>query len=237
MVRSSVTLAIAIAAFALAADAYAEDTSNNQTAPGEKSLTASDGWYFSGSAGMSFLEEQTNRSHSGSVDFDTSGANPGFDVTGALGKNLGDGFRAEGELGYRQIELGHATVYAPGGTGIASGSTSGNSHAVSFMGNGYYDFKQLGGPVVPYVGAGIGMADVSMDGVSVNGSPAVNDSDLVFAYQAMAGVGYQLTPTDTIYTGYRYFATAEPGFTDSAGDHFHSEFESHNLEIGYRLSF
>jgi opacity protein-like surface antigen len=234
MVRSTVSLAAALAAITLAANAYAQDAGSQ--ASNDKALTTSDGWYFSGSAGLSFLEEQNNRNRSGSVNFDTSGANPGFDVTGALGKDLGNGFRAEGELGYRQIELGHGTVYSPGGTGIATGYATGNSHAVSLMGNGYYDFK-FGSPIVPYVGVGIGMADVSMDGVSINGSPAVSDSDLAFAYQAMVGIGYQITPTGTIYTGYRYFATAEPNLSDAAGDRFHSDFESHNLEIGYRLAF
>ncbi len=236
MFRSSLTLAASIAALTMSATAYAQDNSNSTGEPGGKPLTAGDGWYVSGSAGMSFLEEQTNRNHSGSTNFDTSGANPGFDVTAALGKNLGNGFRAEGELGYRQIEIGHATVYAPGGTGISSGNGNGNANAVSFMGNGFYDV-QTGTRFVPYVGLGIGLAAVTMDGVSVNHTPAVDDSDLVFAYQAMAGVGYQLSPSATIFTGYRYFATAEPTFTNAGGDRFQSEFESHNIELGYRLTF
>lgn len=238
MFRTSFTLAAAVAALTVSAAAYADDNSSTGSdAPsGGKSLTASSGWYVGGSAGLSFLEEQTNHNGSDSVNFDTSASNPGFDITGALGKDLGNGFRAEGELGYRQIEMGHATVYAPGGAGLNSGSAGGNANAVSLMGNGYYDF-QTGGRIVPYVGLGIGMAEVSMDGVSVNNAPAVDDSDLVFAYQAMAGIGYQLTPTGTIYTGYRYFATTRPTFSDAGGDRFNSEFELHNLEIGYRLSF
>jgi len=236
MFRSRFALVAAAATLTLSASAYAADSGTDSAASSPKSLSMG-GWYLSGSAGLSFLEEQDNHSHSGNVDFDTSGANPGFDITGALGKDLGNGFRAEGEIGYRQIELGHATVYAPGGTGIHSGYATGNSNAVSFMGNGYYDFKQLGGPFVPYIGGGIGFADVSMDGVGVNGVSTVNDSSVAFAYQAMAGVGYKLTPDSTIFTGYRYFATDDPTFTDSAGDKFHSEFATHNLEIGYRLNF
>ena len=243
MFRSSLALAGAIAALALSASAYADDNSNNNGTGGNsnnnptgtsKPLTTSDGWYLSGSAGLSFLQEQDN--HAGSLNFDTSGSNPGFDVTGALGKELGDGFRAEGEIGYRQIEIGHATVYAPGGTGITSGFTTGDAHAVSFMSNGYYDFK-TDSRFVPYVGAGIGLADVTLDRVSVNGVPATNDSDLAFAYQAMAGIGYQLSPNGTIFTGYRYFAVDDPTFTDTTGEKFHSEFASHNLELGYRLTF
>jgi len=238
MFRSSLTLAAAIAALTLPAGAYADDNSSNGSTS-DKSLTISpqansNGWYLSGSTGLSFLQEQNN--HAGSLNFDTSGANPGFDVTGAVGKELGNGFRAEGEIGYRQIEMGHGTVYAPGGTGIASGPAGGDAHALSFMGNGYYDF-QTGTRFVPYVGAGIGFADVTMSGVSINGVPATNDSDLAFAYQGMAGVGYQLTDNGTIYTGYRYFAVDDPTFDDTTGEKFHSELATHNLEVGYRLTF
>jgi len=236
MFRSSFALAAAVAALTLSASAYAADGGTDSGTPKDKWMGMS-GWYLSGSAGLSFLQEQDNHSPSGNVNFDTSGANPGFDITGALGKELGDGFRAEGELGYRQIEMGHATVYAAGGNGIHSGYATGNSHAFSVMGNGYYDFKQLGGPFVPYVGAGIGFANVSMDGVGVNGVSTVDDNSVVFAYQAMAGVGYKLTPESTIFTGYRYFAADDPTFTDSAGNKLHSEFATHNLEIGYRLDF
>jgi len=232
MFRSSLASAAVIAVLALSANAYADE--NSSDASGSKPLTMGNGWYVSGSAGLSYLEEQNN--HRGGLNFDTSGSNPGFAVTGAVGKELGYGLRAEGEIGYRQIDIGHATVYAPGGTGIASGAGTGNSHAVSFMGNGYYDFT-TGSRFVPYVGAGIGFADVNLDRVGVNGVPVTNDSDLAFAYQAMAGVGYQLTPNGTIFTGYRYFAVADPTFTDTTGQKFHSDFASHDIEIGYRLTF
>lgn len=225
MEKVRLALAATVAALALAPAAYADDASTP---------TDSNGWYMSGSLGMAFMEQQSNRS--GTANFDVTPSNPGIAVTGAVGKELGNGFRAEGELGYRQIGLDHGIVYSSGGTGASSGAASGNANAFSVMGNGYYDF-QTGSPLRPYVGAGIGFARVEMSSVGIGAGSAVNDSDVDFAYQAMAGLEYQLTPRGTLYTGYRYFAVTDPRFNDAAGQRIRSEFATNNVEAGYRLDF
>lgn len=220
-----IALLAAASVFAVAAAARADDSGPD--------LTLSNGWYVAGSAGLAFYQNSANRS--GTTSFDLS-TDPGFAVTGAVGKELGNGFRAEGELGYRQFAMDHGTVYRPGGMGISTGSASGNANAFSVMGNGYHDFS-TNGPIKPYVGAGIGVARVALSDVTVGGANAVNDSDTVFAYQGMAGFSYQLTPRATVYTGYRYFATLDPRFNDAAGQRITSEFASNNVELGYRLAF
>ncbi len=231
MTKSSFAIAAAVAAITLSGAAYAADGDQDNG----KQLTTSTGWYTSASAGMAFMDNVHSHSSSGSV-FDVTGANPGYDLNAALGKELGSGFRAEAELGYHRVDLGHATVYSPGGLGLSGRGAGGDASAVSMMGNGYYDFD-TGGPIKPYIGAGIGFANVNFNGVDINGSRVTSDEDLAFAYQAMAGIGYQLTPNGTIYTGYRYFAVDDPTFTDNVGGNLHSEFATHNVEVGYRLTF
>ncbi len=229
MKMSRLAAATATAVLGLSTAAYAAD------GDGAPALTASSAWYVSGSAGLTFMENAHSHSSDGAV-FDMTGANPGYDITAALGKGLGNGFRVEGELGYHRVDLGRATVYSPGGLGLSGSGAGGDASAVSMMGNGYYDFD-TGGPIKPYLGAGVGFANVNFNGVDVGGHRATSDEDLAFAYQAMAGIGYQLTPTGTIYTGYRYFAVDDPTFTDTVGGNLHSEFATHNIEVGYRLSF
>jgi opacity protein-like surface antigen len=230
MKKSSIAVATAISAMAFASAAYAAD--NDQAKPMTSSIDP--GWYGSVSAGMAFMDSA--HSHSGSSVFDLQGDNPGYDVTGAVGKELGHGFRAEGELGYHHIDMDHATVYSPGALGVSSGHAGGDASAFSVMGNGYYDFD-TGTRWKPYLGGGLGFANVNFSGIGINGRPVTDDNDLAFAYQAMAGVGYQLTPRGTLFAGYRYFAVDDPTFDDASGGKLHSEFATHNVELGYRLSF
>src|SRR5579883_124842 len=50
---------------------------------------------------------------------------------GALGYGLGNGFRVEGEIGYRDSGVDNTS----------SGSATGSAHALDFMANGIYDFN------------------------------------------------------------------------------------------------
>ena len=93
-----------------------------------------------------------------------------------------------------------------------------------------------GGPWKPYLGAGIGYAKASLD-ISTSGTKIMDDSDNVFAYQAMAGVGYMVSASTTIYGGHKYFATENPYFTDVLGIESESEVSSHNIEVGVRFGF
>lgn len=222
-------LLVAAPAIAIASGAYAADSDTDAGG-----LTQSNGWYMSGSLGLAFMEQSSNRS--GTANFDLTPSNPGIAVSAALGKELGNGFRAEGELGYKQIGMDHGIVYSGGGTGITSGAASGNANALSMMANGYYDFT-TSSPIKPYIGAGVGLARVELSSVGVGAGSAVNDSDVDFAYQAMGGISYQLTPRGTLFTEYRYFAVDDPRFNDAAGQRVSSEFMTHNVEVGYRLAF
>ena len=55
----------------------------------------------------------------------------------------------------------------------------------------------------PYLGAGIGVARVSLDGYTSSGTLIVDDSDTVFAGQLSAGVLYALNEQVSLDLGYR----------------------------------
>ncbi len=71
--------------------------------------------------------------------------------------------------------------------------------------------------LVPYIGAGVGGANVVFDtdnfGPSPNNFVVGSESDVVFAGQVFAGLRFRLNPNMSLDFGYKYFATDNPTFT------------------------
>ena len=103
--------------------------------------------------------------------------------------------------------------------------------ALSFMVNGYYDLP-VDSPIVPYVGVGLGLANVDVDDVVVDGTAVGGADDTVFAYQFAAGATFELDPNFSFDASYRYFATDEPDL-----DGTEAEYESHNFMVGLLYTF
>jgi outer membrane immunogenic protein len=168
------------------------------------------------------------------IEFDN-----GFNIGAAFGYDYGLA-RLEIELAYRQNDVDTINVNFIEGPVTFSGD--GDFSATSVMLNGYWDFE-TGSPIVPYIGGGIGFANVSANDVKINGVPVVDDDDNVFAYQLAAGLAFTLAPPLTLDLGYRLFGTSNPdlkidpalrvlGFSD-----FETEFDSHNVNLGLRMNF
>jgi opacity protein-like surface antigen len=104
------------------------------------------------------------------------------------------------------------------------------------MANAFWDIE-TGSPVTPYLGGGIGVANVSINDLGVFGISVVDDDDTVFAYQFGAGIALELNPNMALDFGYRYFVTTDPEFTDNFGDKFESEYQTHNASLGLRIMF
>ncbi|MEQ8195971.1 MAG: OmpA family protein, partial [Rhodospirillales bacterium] len=137
------------------------------------------------------------------------------------------GFRTEFELGHRGIDVGAVS-------GVTTGS--GDVDIFSFMVNGYYDFKNKT-KWTPYLGIGIGGANISADAVSPISGSALDDSDLVFAYQGMAGLTYEVNERLNLFADYRYFRTADPDFTLQNSTAVESEYADHRIMVGLRWFF
>lgn len=148
---------------------------------------------------------------------------PALVVNGAIGVELNPLIRVEGEIGF------HYNTAVQGGTGI-----DWTFRTVSFMGNGYFDIP-TNSPLKPYVGIGLGFANVQLEGD--NFGLTASDSDLVGALQLMAGVGFDISPRATLTFGYRYFTTTDPNFNSGFGGAFDTEFISHDFLFGARFRF
>jgi len=183
------------------------------------------GWYADFAGAYGFFQEQTIKDASIPGSRGELAAHDGFGVTTALGYAWENGLRTEAELGYRRNGLDKVSGGAFGT--VFTGGVDGHVSALSGMLNVLYDYKTTG-ELTPYIGGGIGAADVTVESDRL----AVNDSDLVFAYQFMGGVRYPLTDHLSLRAGYRFFATTGPEIQGSSGEYF-----THNFEMGLTVGF
>ena len=204
-------------------------------------IAMAEGPYWGVNGGAAFLQDANNTG--GGVDIESQ-TDTGFALGTFAGYEFGNNLRVEGELNFRRNSMDELTIVQDAGAGVALGvgdldglsaDADGDISALSGMANVYYDFR-TGSPWVPYVGAGIGVAHVMAD-VDILDVKVVDDADTVFAYQAMAGVSYFVQPDLVLFAGYRYFGTADPELEDEAGGAFDSEYQSHNVEVGFRYAF
>jgi len=187
------------------------------------------GPYLGVEGGLTFLSDSTLSGPGGSAElkYDT-----GFGAGVVGGFDFGT-FRLEGEFAYRTND--HDEISGFGLTGPADGDTS----SMALMVNAYYDFRMVSPTIVPYIGVGVGGAQVSTKLEDPGGPAVIDDDDMVFAYQIAAGIGFAVNKQVTIDLGYKYFATADPSFEviGAGGVKIDSEYSSHNVFLGLRYSF
>ena len=182
----SLTLAAVAAAAAFAAGAASAQDAN---------------WYVQGNAGASF----ESKLDGGVAD---RKGDTGWAVSGAVGREFGNNFRAETELSYLSADN--------------KGATPGKTSSLGGFVNGYYDFNR-GGQFQPFVGAGIGLAQVKSRG----------DDDTGFAYQFKAGVAHPFNDRLTGEIAYRYQAVTD--VKGGAGPtRFDGDYRSNAVTVGLR---
>jgi opacity protein-like surface antigen len=113
----------------------------------------------------------------------------------AAGRSLASNFRAEAELLYSQDDQKH--------------SDSGRIKVLAGLANGYYHFD-TGTKLKPFVGAGVGVGQVKLDG------GPIRDDDTGLAYQLLTGVAYPITDKLSAQIGYRYLGVNDVKIGSSA---------------------
>ncbi len=187
--------------------------------------------YFGAEGGWSNLEDQREKFNVAGAPKVKSRYDSGFAAGARVGYEWGP-WRFEEEDAYRSNDLDRFNV---GGVNINGARGSRNSHAI--MTNVLYDINlagfgwNLGLPVTPHIGGGIGAVNVQ-DQVSVPGLGRIlRDDDWRFGYQAIGGVRYNVTPAVAVDLDYRYLATTEATFRVPAnpGIKYKSGYETHTL--------
>jgi opacity protein-like surface antigen len=188
------------------------------------------GFYLEGNLGYAFPD---------TVDASTGG------IDGEV--ELKDTFVFGGAVGYRfpwvRLELnGSYRKFDTDKVKAQGQSVSGNGDATAAVGlfNVYLD-PDLGVPVHPYLGGGIGGAYVKLD--TGDGAPLrVDDEAGAFAWNLAAGLSYDVTQHVTLSAGYRYLRLEGTDFSASvAGVNTDGvdvdDVTSHEILIGLRYTF
>lgn len=156
-------------------------------------------WYVEGSAGVT---------DAGNLDWGGSSysTDTGWNAAVAVGSSVWSNWDLEGELSYDRVEY--------------SCCNPNNTHEYRLMANLTRNFNA--GAFTPYVGAGVGVAQVTYDPSSL--------SDTVGAYQIIGGVRVPMGASWSIYGEYRYQNT----FSDPKDSGLEWEHHGNNFAFGVR---
>ncbi len=201
--------------------------------------SAADGTYLSVHIGTAVMEDShvtdALTSAQTKVSFDK-----GHALTAAFGVRTEKIYRGEIEISTQKNDPDQAAVGA-----FRNITVDGDIACRALLANGYYDFVGES-RFTPYISAGLGMAEVSVNDVTVRiPNPAstdalplpdtvynFDDEAITFAYQLGAGVGYTFGPHFTLDLKYRYFTTNKVKLIDGKMD-----FVTHNFYAGVRYGF
>lgn len=182
--------------------------------------------YVKGMGGFTFPQNEdfdlNGRGGEGSInsglDYDQ-----GYALGVAIGYDMNPNLALEGEYMYRNAE-GRLT-------NTDSGKEKTESNA--WMVNALYKFNGLGatGQFKPFAGAGIGIADLDV-GTEVGDL----NGDYQFAYQLIAGVGYEVTPQWTLTGEARYFGVNDQTYENDVID-FKAPYHTFDILFGAAYRF
>lgn len=150
----------------------------------------------------------------------------GYGLNGVAGYQFDTGLRVEGEVVYRRN----------GADQFNNANADGSLNSWGLMGNVIWEYDNPSG-IYPYVGAGLGGARVSANDFSNLGGAALDDSDVVLAYQGIAGVAFALNPRLSMTAEYKYFRTSDPEFRNANNARVTMNYATHSALVGLRYRF
>jgi opacity protein-like surface antigen len=189
-------------------------------------------YYVKGFGGFSFPSDERARfsgSASGSGD---ARLEDGWAIGGAFGAMFTPNVAAELELAYRTADIDRI---GPSGDRLGRG---GESRSTAFMLNAFYVADGLGGmtAIAPYIGGGLGAArqEFNISGGDLRGD---YDEDWILAYQAIAGIGYDVSPTVNLFGEIRYFGLDEVTLRGPSRQNVRYDYETVDVLFGAKFTF
>ncbi len=161
----------------------------------------------------------------------------------SIGTTLAGGYgfgllRLEGEMGFRQSKV--SSVARSNG---AQYDTDGNLSVFSTLANCYVDFRNSS-RFTPYLVGGVGFAVLGLETVYGTDTASGNvsklyhaNNDVVFAYQAGAGLDYAINRHFSVDVGYRYFGTTNASLNNDYPKATGLKYHSHDIVAGVTYSF
>lgn len=206
--------------------------------------SAKDGWYVAGGGTIAFLNDVDQAVQNAPVPGVTALTTSEGDVSGgafvAAGRSFSR-FRVEAEVGYTENDADKLRSRAPIQITVP---LKGETNIWRYMINGYVDFRDADAKFRPYLGAGVGLAEI--DYLRVHPRPAfpteaprrlLDDSSSSTAWQLMAGASYSLTPRWSVTAQYRWFDAGEPDAKDVRGERATFDVAGGHIDLGARLAF
>lgn len=220
------TLTATAAMLAFAGGAYAQDFyvggSIGLSAQNDSDNSGTTGAFTTGDIGDgSTIDVAAGTPYGWNTEFDNGAA-----FSGEFGKRYESGLRIGLEVAHSNsdvdthtgVTLGGGDIGALDAAAIAGSPTplgatisdvvadgQGDISSTAVYANAYWDFGTAGA-FQPYVGAGLGFADVDVT-YSPSGVGVIDDGESKFAYQVKAGATYQLNDQWEVFGEYAYRAT------------------------------
>lgn len=218
------------------------------------------GFYFASRFGMTAPKDTQFAAAGGALQFETSydatsfkGAALGYRFAPVLGSGVSPRVEIEGGFGSFTVN-----AHKLNGVAVDTIDSFGSLNSITGFASGYFDldFGQAFGAtgliaaVHPFIGAGLGAANVTLkkQGVSATGT-VIDDSDTRFAYHFSAGIGIELARLgigrlgplplngSTIEIGYRRMQVPSLEFTARDGTTSTTDFSTDMLTVGFRRGF
>jgi opacity protein-like surface antigen len=188
----------------------------------------SDGWYVGLDAGVNLVRnwEQAIIPSVPLLQVDAS-YEDGFAPVATVGYRFERDWRVELEGGYRHNEEGLVRLFTVGGSSTFEGD--GELSQFSLMANLLYDIP-IAETLSLALGAGAGFDHVKFE------IPAGSDQDLFWAYQAIVGLNFAMTPSIDVTLNYRYLSVKYDELNLGAGGlRPGADIDQEMFSIGLRL--
>jgi len=137
-----------------------------------------------------------------------------------------------GTNGRVEIEYSHrSNSFNSGQFSNGNFAASGDVQVESLMFNSFAVFPNQT-RVSPYLGLGLGGAQLTVDHLQIDGQPFIDDDSLTFAWQVGVGLDFAVTSFLRVDLGYRYFSAYQPELTETDGRKVKLDYDTHNGLLG-----
>jgi opacity protein-like surface antigen len=156
--------------------------------------------------------------------------------------SIGNGFVGGGGAGFKSqwlrtdVTVDYTAPLKYQGTVLSSGDTTAKVDAVTALFNGYFDLGTWY-RATPYIGAGIGAAQMHVTDYSAPFASGSANSQWKLAWALMGGVGYPVAPNLMVDVGYRYMNFGDMTVGSDAGAMTLKNLAAHEVRVGVRWSF
>jgi len=183
-------------------------------------ITADAGPYSKFEIGPTFRPDGEVTKFGGFPDGNKISYDVGFNFDMAIGYAFNQWLSVEGEFGWNGNQINDVQGFQQSSTYL---------YNLPFLANVVLQYPIYRTRLIPYLGGGVG-GSVSVFDTDFfsNGATSLvgNDSDFVFAYQAFAGLRFEIDDKMSAGVGYKYFGTSDSSYS------FEPAFGGPNFNLG-----